>query len=156
MPRIVKDTAPARKEDAEPRFFDVETNAVAEMHRKFGILVSDHPRKLTRRLMEERLTCLYEELRELEQASADGDIEGIADALVDLAVFAKGTAAMMGLPWASLFDDVMRANMSKVRGVGPRGHKVDLVKPPGWQGPNGAVIIALHGYNPDEPEVDHE
>ena len=84
------------------------------------------------------------------------NIEKQADALCDAVYFIKGTAIMLGLPWAQLWDDVQRANMTKVRGVGKRGHIVDLVKPPGWQGPRTYEILIAAGYNEDsvEPERD--
>ena len=107
---------------------------------------------LTRTLERERLECLREERHELEPAFEQGDFAGAADALVDLVVFAKGTAVLMGLPWAALFDDVMRANMAKVRGVGHRGHAVDLVKPLGWQGPKTHEILEDHYWNPSSSE----
>ena len=141
----------------DPRAFDHETNQVAAMHRQFGILVSEKPTRLTRRKLGERIACLREELEELIVAANESDLPAMADALVDLVVFAKGTAVMMGLPWAALYDDVMRANLAKVRGVGKRGHKVDLVKPPGWQPPRGRVVLIVHGYDPADPtEVDDE
>ena len=73
-----------------------------------------------------------------------------ADALVDLVYVALGTGVMMGLPWQQLWDDVHRANMGKVRGVGKRGHAVDLVKPEGWVGPRTAEILEAAGYDPGE------
>jgi predicted HAD superfamily Cof-like phosphohydrolase len=141
----------------EPRAYDHETNQVATMHTQFGLLVSPKPTRLTRRKMGERIACLREELEELILAANNQDLPEMADALVDLVVFAKGTAVMMGLPWAALYDDVMRANMAKVRGVGHRGHKVDLIKPLGWRGPDGRGILLEHGYDPVDPtEVDDE
>lgn len=130
------------------RDYDVETALVARMHRKFGLGVSDEPGMLTKELEKERLECLQEELDELRRAFEQGDFAEQADALVDLVVFAKGTAVLMGLPWAELFDDVMQSNLAKVRGVGHRGHKVDLVKPAGWRGPQGRVILEEHGWDP--------
>jgi len=152
--RSVIDVRP--NERLEPRAYDHETVQVATMHERFGLGLSRHPRLLTREKMTERLTCLREELEELAEAAATGDLAGMADALVDLVVFAKGTAVLMGLPWAALFDDVMRANLTKVRGVGPRGHKVDLVKPEGWRGPEGESILREHGFNKYLPEVASE
>jgi len=149
--------------DVEPgttlysRAYDHETNQVAKLYSQFGLLISSKPTCLTRRKLGERLVCLWEELEEFLQAADEGDLSAMADALVDLVVFAKGTAVMMGLPWAALFDDVMRANTAKVRGVGKRGHKVDLIKPPGWQGSQGKAILLEHGYDPaDSTEVDDE
>jgi predicted HAD superfamily Cof-like phosphohydrolase len=140
------------------REYDHETAQVAGMHRQFGFIVSSEvPTRLTRRKMGERIACLREELEELITAANESDLPAMADALVDLVVFAKGTAVMMGLPWAALFDDVMRANLAKVRGVGHRGHKTDLVKPPEWQGPRGRELLLDHGYDPADPtEVDDE
>jgi predicted HAD superfamily Cof-like phosphohydrolase len=152
--RTVLDVRPTT---LDPRAFDHETNKVATMHTQFGLLVSPKPTRLTRRKMGERIACLREELEELVVAVNNQDLPEMADALVDLVVFAKGTAVMMGLPWAALFDDVMRANLAKVRGVGHRGHKVDLIKPTGWRGPDGRGILLEHGYNPaDSTEVDDE
>lgn len=68
------------------------------------------------------------------------DMHGAADALVDLAYVLHGTALMMGLPWPRLWDEVQRANMSKERakhaGESKRGSALDIIKPPGWKGPD--------------------
>jgi hypothetical protein len=127
---------------------DREVADVAELHDKFGILGAgeDGPAPLTRELIAERITCMMEELTEFSDAVVAGDFAGQADALIDLAYFAKGTAVMMGLPWHWLWSDVHRANMAKVRGVGPRGHKVDLIKPPGWVGPQTKTILQRCGF----------
>jgi hypothetical protein len=53
---------------------------------------------------------------------------------------------MMGLPWKELWDDVQRANMTKVRGVGKRGHAVDCIKPEGWIPPRTKEILEDWGY----------
>lgn len=152
--RTVLDVRPTT---LDPRAFDHETNQVAAMHAKFDLLISEKPMRLTRRKLGERIACLREELEEFIVAANNGDLVEMADALVDLVIFAKGTAVMLGIPWAELFDDVMRANLAKVRGVGHRGHKVDLVKPPGWQGPQGRAILLTYGYDPaDSTEVDDE
>ena len=79
-----------------------------------------------------------------------------ADALIDLAYVAMGTGVMLGLPWQPLWDDVQRANMSKVRGVTGRGHAVDLAKPPGWVAPKTQEILIAHGYDPALPERDDQ
>jgi predicted HAD superfamily Cof-like phosphohydrolase len=96
--------------------------------------------------MDERAQCLMEEVKEFMEAIAVEDMAGMADALVDLVYFAKGTAAILGLPWRALFEDVHRANMAKVRGVGKRGFAVDLIKPEGWEGPKTMEILKHFGY----------
>lgn len=120
---------------------------VKEFHEKFGIITNDKPTHLTVRKLQERIQCMQEELDEFGQAVSHQDLAAQADALVDLVYFAKGTAVMLGLPWADLWDDVHAANMEKVRGVGPRGHAVDCIKPKGWVGPQTDMILYKAGYD---------
>lgn len=120
---------------------------VVAFHGKFGLTMGRSPRRLTRRKAVERINFLAEELAELKTAVFNKDLPGQADALVDIVYVALGTAAMMGLPWGELWDDVQRANMAKVRGVGKRGNLEDVVKPPGWAPPNGSAILRKHGYD---------
>lgn len=113
------------------------------------------PRVLPRERMAERIAFLAEELHELEDAVAGGDLAGMADALVDLVVVALGTASQMRLPWPECWDEVLRANRAKVPGVGKRGMTLDLIKPPGWRAPDHGPILARHGYVDEEaPDVD--
>ncbi|MBU6231512.1 nucleoside triphosphate pyrophosphohydrolase family protein [Patescibacteria group bacterium] len=136
---------------------------VRECHEHFGLVLNGpRPRRLSKRKMLERIQFLQEELDELVTATglkgkgSAQDFAGQADALVDLVYVALGTAAMMGLPWGALWDDVHRANMSKVRGITHRGHKVDLAKPAGWVGPHTDEILTLAGYDAEEGEVDDD
>lgn len=126
---------------------DKEQEDVRAFHKKFDILNNDQPTMLTRRKLQERIECMQEELDEFKNAVFNQDFAEQADALIDLVYFAKGTAVMMGLPWDKLWDDVQRANMEKVRGVGKRGHAVDMVKPEGWQPPNGLRILTNSGFD---------
>jgi predicted HAD superfamily Cof-like phosphohydrolase len=127
---------------------DKELEDVRAFHNKFGILDNGRvPTMVTKRKLRERLECMQEELDEFKNALDSQDFVEQADALIDLVYFAKGTAVMMGLPWTDLWDDVQRANMEKVRGVGKRGHAVDMIKPEGWQAPNGAKILKGAGWH---------
>ena len=99
-----------------------------------------------------RLKALSEELTELEDGYKEMDLEKIADALVDLVVFALGTAVIHNLPWEDLFNDVQRANMSKVptftnKKARNGGGSMDLVKPDGWVGPKTAEILKKYGWH---------
>lgn len=123
-----------------------EFQDVRDCHKKFGILESNTPAQLKPDLANERVQFLQEELNEFKEAVELGDIDGQADALIDLVYVAKGTAVMMGLPWEELWNDVQRANMEKKRGVGKRGHAVDLVKPAGWKPPQTGRILKEAGY----------
>ena len=125
---------------------DHESKDVREFQKKFGHITNDTPTHLTRRKLMERIQCMQEELDEFTEAVADQDLAAQADALVDLVYFAKGTANMLGLPWDALWADVHDANMAKVAGVGPRGHKVDCIKPVDWVGPQTLEILEDAGY----------
>ena len=98
-----------------------------------------------------RLRALSEELEELEDGYKELDLSKIADALVDLVVFAMGTATLHHLPWEELFADVQRANTSKVVQFTDQkdrngGGSIDLVKPAGWEGPKTEEILKKHGW----------
>lgn len=137
-----------------------EFKDVRAFHRKFGLLHSRTPGHLTKRKLNERIDCMYEELLEFRKAVSTQNLAEQADALVDLVYFAKGTAVMLGLPWEDLWMEVQCANMRKVPGVTKRGHAVDVTKPPGWQPPQIELILQARGYdffewtnvsNPDNP-----
>jgi len=125
---------------------DSESNDVEEMHNKFHFHVGAYPDMLARKNMLDRAMFIREELDELMNAIAANDLPEAADALIDIVYVAKGTAVMMGLPWAQLWDDVHRANMAKERGVTKRGMSDDLIKPEGWQPPDTIQILIDYGW----------
>ena len=92
---------------------------------------------------------MLEELEEFVKGCEEQDLSQQADALVDLVYVALGTAIQMGLTyaWPTLWADVQRANMDKVRGVGKRGNLVDVIKPNGWVGPQTSIILESFGYD---------
>lgn len=94
---------------------------------------------------------LQEELQELEECFVKDDLEGMADALVDLVYVAMGLAVNMGLPWQELWNEVQRANMSKVRAThasqSKRGSTLDIVKPEGWVGPDHKKALLLINWD---------
>jgi predicted HAD superfamily Cof-like phosphohydrolase len=151
---------------------DREIKDVKDFAVKFGQLNYDRPGHITNRKATERVQFLLEELIELTMGFGmliqvggivittsslrDGTITFLecdtqdlgeqADALVDLVYVAKGTAIMLGLPWDMLWDDVQRANMAKVHGIGKRGHLMDAIKPAGWEPPITDEILKSAGY----------
>lgn len=129
-----------------------EIDDLKAFHRKFGFLEFDSPAPLTRQKLDERYECMQEELDEFYEAVMSKDFAAQADALIDLVYFVKGTAIMLGLPWDELWNDVQRANMEKIRGVGHRGHLEDCIKPDGWQGPNTKEILKQNGFTGKEKE----
>ena len=107
---------------------------VVDLQKKFDLGYPNKLGFLSPQQQEFRENFLHEELDEFSQAYNDSDMETALDSLVDLVVVAYGTAAMMGVTpamWRALWDDVHRANMSKVRGQTARGVGNDLIKPDG-------------------------
>jgi predicted HAD superfamily Cof-like phosphohydrolase len=113
---------------------------VAAFHEKFGLTYNGKPRLLDSMTVRFRLKFLEEELMEFRVSAISDDMPGMADALIDLVYVAMGTAYTMGLPWQPLWNEVQRANMSKVRASSAdeskRGSSLDVVKPEGWKGPD--------------------
>lgn len=130
---------------------------VKDFHLKFGVPTDedvDGPYLPSRDVVEYRARFLQEELDEFISSAHEGDLEGAADALVDLVYVAYGTALLLGISpacWHELFSDVQRANMAKERATSAndprskRGHSLDVVKPAGWEGPHGYDILKKHG-----------
>lgn len=110
---------------------------VRSMHKMYRFPAPDAPTRLDRSIKIDRIRMMQEELTEYAMAV---DLEDEADALLDLVVFALGTAVMMGLPWEPMFAEVMRANFSKVREETDRG-EFDLIKPDGWTAPQLAKFL---------------
>jgi len=127
-----------------------EFHDVYVFNKKFDLLIGDGPGHLSIEKMRERVSFMQEELDELRRAALNNDLPEQADALVDIVYVALGTVIMLGLPWLDLWDEVQRANMTKVRGTTKRGNKVDVTKPEGWRAPEHAAILDEHGYNRTE------
>lgn len=127
-------------------FGDGETADIAEMHHKFEMTYNLGPRTLSRDVLRSRANFIKEELEELQDAIERGDFLEVIDALVDIVVVVKGTAAMLGLRWDRHWQEVYRSNMSKERGNNPKRPdlKEDLIKPEGWMGPDHLAILSKY------------
>lgn len=123
-------------------------NDIRELYCKMGMPRSAKPSLPPPEIYELREKLLDEELLEFKEAIACGNLAEAADALVDLVVVAMGTAEMMGLPWAELWAEVHRANMSKVKAScsseSKRNSGYDMVKPVGWVPPDIAGVLKRH------------
>ena len=128
---------------------------VRNLYLKFGLVVNDKPTELDFDSLVERRKMMSEELSEFNEAVWKEDFAGQADALIDLVYFALGTANAMGLPWQELWDDVHRANTTKIVGETKRGMKADITKPEGWEGPKTLEILKKHGYK-DKKDDDNK
>ena len=91
-----------------------------------------------------RTSFLMEELAEYTQAITKKDAAGALDALVDIVYIALGTAWLFNLPFEQAWQEVQRANMSKIRTKSKskkRGTSFDVVKPKGWRPPDIEQVI---------------
>lgn len=122
----------------------LEFNDIEDLHRRFDLGFNNKVSLLSEEQQKFRHQFLEEEVREFQEAYERGDLYEALDALVDIVVVAYGTAILMGVRedlWNQLWDDVHRANMSKVRGKTSRGVGNDLVKPVGWIPPRTRSIV---------------
>lgn len=95
-----------------------------------------------------RMELIQEETTELQDAWREGDIEGIVDAGVDLAVVALG-AALDAAPVeavAECLEAVLAANAAKIGADGTVHRREDgkILKPDGWQDPPIAAILGKY------------
>lgn len=116
---------------------------IFSMHQHYGVhdwLQDEDNKKKIWEHLEFRLDFLKEELEETEDAIKEKDPEEIIDGLIDLCVVAIGTLDIMDVDANKAWDEVLRANMAKKRGVNKsRPNKLglpDLIKPEGWVGPS--------------------
>ena len=77
-----------------------------------------------------------------------GDVEKCTNALASIVLVCYDIANAMGidmLTYTEMWDDVQRANMTKVRATdasqSKRKSSLDVIKPAGWVGPNGGKIL---------------
>ena len=106
------------------------------MAKKYGF--DDPVDAFSETMIDQRMELIMEEYAELCKAREDHNAEEFVDALVDLMVVTAGTMIQLGIDPVKAWDEVHRANMSKIRGPNPsrpdRGDN-DLYKPEGWVGP---------------------
>lgn len=90
-------------------------NSVAEFHETFNHPILDTPQIPAPERCQLRVDLIAEELDELRQAIADGNIVEVADALADIQYVLAGAVLEFGLAakFKTLFDEVHRSNMSK-------------------------------------------
>lgn len=90
-------------------------NQVAEFHRTFKHPILNSPDIPAAERCNLRVNLLAEEVKELEEAIAAGDLVEIADALCDIQYVLSGAVLEFGLAdkFVNLFNEVQRSNMSK-------------------------------------------
>lgn len=116
-----------------------EQAMVREFHRRFGLPAPDRvtldqfPGPL-------RVRLIQEEAEEFAAAVEAGDLPGMVDALCDLLYVTYGAAVAMGVDLEPFFEEVHRTNMAKEGG--PRRADGKQLKPPGWEPPRIAAMLA--------------
>lgn len=120
-----------------------KTDMVNEFHAAFMLPIGDKPELPDDSVRDLRWDLLVEEMLELQDAEADDDIVGIADALADLVYFAIGTAVAYGIPFDEVFGEVHRSNMTKLDKDGNVIYREDgkVLKPDTWEPPRIKEIL---------------
>lgn len=88
---------------------------------------------------------LVEELTELADAIAAGDIVGIADGIGDVIYVLNGTAFTYGIPLDAVMAEIHRSNMTKTN----TPDEAKLVKGPKYEAPQIAAILAAVTPEPE-------
>lgn len=121
---------------------------VIAFHDKFDVKPLLIPGLPDNNTMTFRLGFIQEEFDELKKACLDNNLEEVLDALVDLVWICLGTAHICNLPFYKGWDEVVRANMSKVKATSAEQSKRkfsgDIVKPEGWRGPDHKPALFEH------------
>ncbi len=105
-------------------------------------------------LMQEELNEIHTAYKKLILANSQSDTEAkeraeaaIIDGFIDLLYVTIGSADCAGVKLDEYWDEVQRANLSKVDGsLGPTQYNEDgkIMKPPGWKPPDILGILRRH------------
>jgi predicted HAD superfamily Cof-like phosphohydrolase len=120
--------------------------SVREFHQRFRVksyveLESDEQRFAFKA---QRCDLILEETIEAIQAIREGSREEVAKELADVLYVVYGTADLLDIPLATVFEEVHLSNMSKLGKDGEPVYREDgkVMKPPGWTPPSIAPILA--------------
>ena len=104
----------------------------------FGQMVRTKPQFPDEKTMQLRYELIKEELDELEQAMKTKNLKEIADALTDILYVTYGAGYAYGINLDKCFQEVQRANMSKLGADGKPifNEKGKVMKGPNYSAPN--------------------
>ena len=104
----------------------------------FGQMVRTKPQFPDEKTMQLRYELIEEELNELEQAMKTKNLKEIADALTDILYVTYGAGYAYGINLDKCFQEVQRANMSKLGKDGKHiyNDKGKVMKGPNYSEPN--------------------
>lgn len=119
---------------------------VGEFHRIYGLPLATVPNAAVGADQAAlRQALIDEELGELRDAVAAGDIVGIADALADIVYVAYGTAHVYGIDLDAVLDEVHASNMTKLDAAGQPIRRADgkILKGPDYRPPDIAAVLGV-------------
>ena len=104
----------------------------------FGQMIRTKPQFPDEKTMQLRYELIKEELNELEQAMKTKNLKEIADALTDILYVTYGAGYAYGINLDKCFQEVQRANMSKLdkNGKPIYNDKGKIMKGPNYSEPN--------------------
>ena len=108
----------------------------------FGVneVVRNLDKETLREYLNFRINFIKEEYDELVLAAETADLDNIVDSIIDLLVVGIGTLDAFDVDTTESWDRVLKANMAKEPGSNPnrpnRFGFPDMLKPPGWEGPD--------------------
>lgn len=116
---------------------------VKEFMTIFAQKVEKHPSLADYNTAMLRLNLIYEEYTELEDAVAEKDLTGIADALTDILYVTYGTGLAYGIDLDKCFEEVHRSNMSKLGLDGKPMYRDDgkVLKGPNYTQPDLKAVL---------------
>jgi predicted HAD superfamily Cof-like phosphohydrolase len=120
-------------------------SAVKEFQQAFGQRVGDHPFLPNANERELRMRLMKEEYKEYKKAEKANDLVNLASELADIIYIACGTAVSYGIPLNEVFEEVHKANMSKlIDGKVIRREDGKIQKPEGWKPADIESILKKH------------
>jgi len=112
---------------------------VEDWHQVFGVHIGSGPALPSEQVRVLRKKLVEEEYEEFCEAWEKNDLIELADAIADLVYVLNGTAISYGIDLRPVWDEVHRANMSKVGGSTREDGKI--LKPEGWLPPDIGKVL---------------
>lgn len=118
---------------------------VGDFMEAFGQEVHIEPTLRSQPVQDLRVDLIAEELDELREALADGDIVEVADALTDLLYVVYGAGHTFGIDLDECFFEVHKSNMSKLGENGRPIYREDgkVLKGPNYFAPDLETVLGL-------------
>lgn len=120
---------------------------VADWHREMGVDQPDRP-TLFGYPRELQVEMLYEEIDEMLEALADGDMVGFADGLGDAIWILNGMGYRAGIDLRPVIAEIARSNWTKT--ASGDGGSTKIKKGPNYSPPDLRTALTAMGWEGDE------